>query len=592
MINIRSLIITLLLISSQCLSSTFFVPADFPDIQSGIDAATSGDTVVIASGLYSESGIIMKAGVTLSGDTDNAADVTISADNQGRIIDCSNLSELTTIKNITFRNGYVSEGWIDAIGGGVRALNSNISIQNCTFINNTAFAGAGLGALESTLDIVDCKFRSNRAVNELWAAGGAIWAKECIGTIRNCEVSQNTAFTTDNTLGDGGGFFFNNCQISVIGSEFLSNSTAAGAGGFYSVGGDASTFLNCYFAFNQARTGAAIYYEYGASAQFLNCTFFNNIANSGGAIYSASDSSPYLRNCDFVQNIATQYSAGAFDCWNSDAVITDCNFINNSSENRGGAINFVNSTADISRSVFQYNTTTNRGGAIRCYFSNISLLNCTLTSNSAAEGGGIFLTYRSSADINNSIIAFSTAGESIKIIEDGLATISCSNIFGNSGGDWVDRISDQLIINNNLRLDPMFDDTVELPLLLCSSPCSEQNNGDCGLIGALPVYCDITNVPHEIPGQIISDVNCYPNPFNPSTTIQFSQNRPGRTSVVVYNISGQLVATLIDNYLIEGTHQMRWNGDDNGGNKVASGNYFFRITSDQFEQAGRLTLLK
>jgi predicted outer membrane repeat protein len=592
MLNIRSTIITLLLISSHCLSSTFFVPSDFPDIQSGINAANSGDTVVISSGLYYEHGIIMKAGITLTGDSEIAGDVTITADNHGRIIDCSNLSELTTIKNITFDNGYVSEGWIDALGAGVRAISSNIAIYNCTFINNTAFTGAGFGALESTIDIADCTFMSNRAVNELWAAGGAIWAKECTGIIRNCEITQNTAFTIDNLLGDGGGFFFNNCQISVIASEFLSNSTAVGAGGFYSVEGDASVFLNCYFAFNEAKTGGAVYYEYGASAQFLNCTFYKNIAIAGGAIYSASDSNPHLSNCDFVQNIATVYSGGAFDCWSSDAIITDCNFISNSSENHAGGINFVNSTSAVSGTIFQYNTTTNRGGAIRCYFSNISLSNCTLTSNSAAEGGGLFLTYSSSADIDNSIIAFSTAGESIKIIQDGYSTISCSNIFGNSGGDWIGGISDQLTINNNLSLDPLFDDTVELLYLHCDSPCSEENNFECGLIGALPANCDITNVPYEIPVQIISDINCYPNPFNPSTTIQFSQNRPGRTSVAVYDISGQLVTILVDNFLLEGTHQMRWNGDDNGGNKVASGNYFFRITSDQYEQSGRLTLLK
>ncbi|MCP4799507.1 MAG: hypothetical protein GY893_06100, partial [bacterium] len=271
MINLRPLIITLLLISSQCLSSTFFVPSDFPDIQSGINAAISGDTVVISSGLYYEYGIIMKEGVTLTGDSENAGDVTITADNHGRIIDCSNLSELTTIKNITFDNGYVSDGWISALGAGVRAVNSNIAIHNCTFINNTAFTGAGFGALESTIDISDCTFMSNRAVNEQWAAGGAIWAKECTGNIRNCEITQNTAFTLDNSLGDGGGFFFNNCQISVFNSRFVSNSTAVGAGGFYSVDGDASIFINCYFAFNEARTGGAVYYEYGASAQFLNC---------------------------------------------------------------------------------------------------------------------------------------------------------------------------------------------------------------------------------------------------------------------------------------------------------------------------------
>jgi flagellar hook assembly protein FlgD len=71
-----------------------------------------------------------------------------------------------------------------------------------------------------------------------------------------------------------------------------------------------------------------------------------------------------------------------------------------------------------------------------------------------------------------------------------------------------------------------------------------------------------------------------PNPFNPSTNIVFSlpQNMKN-VEVEVFNLKGQKVKTLVNTNLSKGTYQFTWKGKDEKDNPVASGIYFFRLSS-------------
>ena len=73
-------------------------------------------------------------------------------------------------------------------------------------------------------------------------------------------------------------------------------------------------------------------------------------------------------------------------------------------------------------------------------------------------------------------------------------------------------------------------------------------------------------------------VGNYPNPFNPTTTIQFtiSENRE-TTEIVVYNSKGQRINTLINAKIPAGEHSVIWNGTDSSGRKVTSGIYYYRL---------------
>ncbi len=71
----------------------------------------------------------------------------------------------------------------------------------------------------------------------------------------------------------------------------------------------------------------------------------------------------------------------------------------------------------------------------------------------------------------------------------------------------------------------------------------------------------------------------YPNPFNPSTTIRFSIGKSAKVSVVLFDMTGREVATLINDVKDAGSYSVEWNGRTNNGASVASGTYLYRMLS-------------
>ena len=79
----------------------------------------------------------------------------------------------------------------------------------------------------------------------------------------------------------------------------------------------------------------------------------------------------------------------------------------------------------------------------------------------------------------------------------------------------------------------------------------------------------------------------YPNPFNPSTTMDLSLNESGHVSIHVYNVLGQVVSTLIDGYMDAGYHTLTWNAKD-----VPSGMYLVKVQAGNNVETQKLMLLK
>lgn len=84
----------------------------------------------------------------------------------------------------------------------------------------------------------------------------------------------------------------------------------------------------------------------------------------------------------------------------------------------------------------------------------------------------------------------------------------------------------------------------------------------------------------------------YPNPFNPRTTIKYQVPQTSRVSLVIYNLLGQRVRTLVKATQQSGTYQVDWDGRDEWGNSVASGIYFFRLAAGPYARIRKMTLLK
>ena len=85
----------------------------------------------------------------------------------------------------------------------------------------------------------------------------------------------------------------------------------------------------------------------------------------------------------------------------------------------------------------------------------------------------------------------------------------------------------------------------------------------------------------------------YPNPFNPNTTIQYTIPINRKVSIKVYNITGQLVRTLVDNEMANaGTHKVVWNGKNNFGRNVSTGIYLYSLEWAGMKKVKRMTLVK
>ncbi|MCL2064524.1 MAG: M6 family metalloprotease domain-containing protein [Candidatus Cloacimonetes bacterium] len=97
--------------------------------------------------------------------------------------------------------------------------------------------------------------------------------------------------------------------------------------------------------------------------------------------------------------------------------------------------------------------------------------------------------------------------------------------------------------------------------------------------------------PVEIP--FINELQSnYPNPFNPSTNIRFSLKEDQHASIVIYNVRGQRVVTLVDEILEKGHHHLIWEGVDTYGRQVGSGVYFIRMQTDGYTKVNRAVMLK
>ncbi len=79
----------------------------------------------------------------------------------------------------------------------------------------------------------------------------------------------------------------------------------------------------------------------------------------------------------------------------------------------------------------------------------------------------------------------------------------------------------------------------------------------------------------------------YPNPFNPTTEIEFSLPTAGQAKLVIYNIVGQVVTTLVDEMLAAGSHSATWDASN-----TASGVYFYRLTAGNEAESRKMMLLK
>ncbi|MEA2077656.1 MAG: T9SS type A sorting domain-containing protein [Candidatus Marinimicrobia bacterium] len=84
----------------------------------------------------------------------------------------------------------------------------------------------------------------------------------------------------------------------------------------------------------------------------------------------------------------------------------------------------------------------------------------------------------------------------------------------------------------------------------------------------------------------------YPNPFNPGTLISYALPVNAHVVIDIYNVLGEKVRTLVNESSTQGVYVTIWNGQDDLGNQVNSGIYFYRMTAGNYSNVKRMVLMK
>jgi len=147
--------------------------------------------------------------------------------------------------------------------------------------------------------------------------------------------------------------------------------------------------------------------------------------------------------------------------------------------------------------------------------------------------------------------------------------------------------------NSQVTIDSLLLDT---PLFISSFGIDAQNElyildyfaGEIYKLEATPV----TGVNDPNQPDFFQLAQNYPNPFNPTTTISYRLEKTARVELVIYNTAGQKVTTLLDTNQHAGEYKVKWRGESDSGDKVASGLYFYRLQAGDLTQSRKMILLR
>lgn len=202
------------------LATTINVPGDQLTIQDGITVASAGDTVLVECGTYYEHDIVMKSGVHLRSEEQDASCVTIDGERLSRVFICIGLSSDTRIVGFTVTRGLADGGYPEYCGGGMYCFDSSPVLSNIVFMDNEAESrGGGIYCVyDSHPQLTSVVLAGNRAVY-----GGGVF---CWG---GPEPTLADVTFDSNEADDGGGLYCYDSAPTLTNVTFSQNSAATGS---------------------------------------------------------------------------------------------------------------------------------------------------------------------------------------------------------------------------------------------------------------------------------------------------------------------------------------------------------------------------
>ena len=309
------------------------------NIQEAVNAAASGNTVLVGDGVYTLTNqIILAKPVTLIS-VNGAAAAVIDGNYPYATNRCLKYNQdiNSTVDGFTIRNGYFlipsGAGEGEYGGGGVSMFCDGI-LRNCTIVSNTC---------DNAAKVPNC-------------GGGGVFMNRRSAIVSNCVIRGNRFIGTGR--GGGGIYMFAVGNARMVDCTLEENDApATSGGGAHLWGGIVS---NCLFAGNTAKAGGG-FFQSGAYVPQRNCTFVGNLAGEGGG---ATIAGGWFIDCVFSNNVATNtYGGGVAFGYGGSA--SNCLFYGNICAGEGGGLTTLRTENNICR-----------------------IHNCLLIANQAAKGGG------------------------------------------------------------------------------------------------------------------------------------------------------------------------------------------------------------
>jgi len=420
--------------------------------------------------------------------------------------------------------------------------------------------------------IVYCKLQYGKAngYNPASAGSGGViyvgnFSKLCIS---NSTICNSAAFV-------GGGLAFEDNSSGKINNTLISNNRAALWGGGLNCITSNPVIENVTIERNSASSGGGISCSYSSNPSLVNVIVSNNSADiHAGGIFCSFGSNPYLLDVLISNNSAT-YGAGINCRDNSSPYLTNVAIVKNIAQTSAGGISCGNnSIPDLINVTISNNRADYWGGAFYCYDSHPRLVNSILWNNPPEEI--YFSDY--SGYTNSIMIAYSDIQDG----ENGIVTNNNATVY------WLD---------GNLDTYPVFVDTANGDFRLQEgSPCIDSgvqdtvlvyNNGQDTLIVQALSYLGyspdmgayefdpaiVIKNSIDLPIQYSLYQN-FPNPFNPTTTINYSIPASSFVTLKVYDVLGNEITALVNEEKPAGEYNVEFRIDNL---ELSSGIYFYRL---------------
>jgi predicted outer membrane repeat protein len=393
---------------------TIHVPLDQPTIQDGLDAADTGDTVLVAADTYT--GALNRnldfagKGITLLADSRFVA--VIDCEGAGRAFHFHSGEDTTAVvHSFTIMNAAADSG-----AGVMCRAGASPRFLYCRFEGNAATdQGGGVCCIGGAPVFRSCEFEGNNVSGGTGEHGGGI---ACVGesspTLAGCVFAGNSSASS------GGAAYSHRSDPTFTNCSFLANSSVYGGGGVYGVSSGSPTVTDCVFTGNTGSQGGAIYTQ-SCPATVTRCTFSEHAYRAVCFLYNTSIGN--VSDCTFVDNVSH------FHCFDSaNAAVSNCTFVGSSAT--GGGVTMNEASPTFENCIFALST---NGPAAHCDggAETPSFVRCVLYSNA----GGDELCGSVSDTLHRNPLFCDAAGGEFDLCEDSVCAPG-NNVWTELIGAW------------------------------------------------------------------------------------------------------------------------------------------------------------